>query len=74
MVCRYHLTVVKVTKPNFVFETVLSWVVVQIWKHLKSVEFVAYVISVIILEFTDANNVLVKFLNIFSARFALILY
>jgi len=42
--------------------------------RLKSVEFVAYVISVIILEFTDANNVLVKFLNIFSARFALILY
>jgi len=42
--------------------------------HLKSVEFVAYVISVIILEFTDAHNVLVKFLHIFSARFALILY
>lgn len=40
--------------------------------HLKSVEFVAYVISVIILEFTDANNVLVKFLNIFIARFAVI--
>jgi len=42
--------------------------------HLKSVEFVVYVISTIILEFTDANNVLVKFLNIFSDKIALILY
>ena len=40
--------------------------------HLKSVEFVTYVISVIILEFTDANNVLVKFLNIFSDKIGLI--
>jgi len=41
--------------------------------HLKSAEFVAYVISMIILEFTDANNVLVKFLNIFSDKIAFIL-
>jgi len=41
---------------------------------LKSVEFVAYVVSMIILEFTDANSVLVKFLNIFSDKIALILH
>jgi len=42
--------------------------------HLKSVEFVAYVISMFVREFTDANNVLVKFMSILSDKIALILY